>query len=301
MGVRLAAMRRELNIPPVHAEASARRARALVKYPNLKTWIGVLAKYPFKSSQSLWYGGGIKWMERYCKTVDSKMMGRASDGYQAKAEKAYKEVLQEVWRSMQAGNEPFQGYSMRGYEVTAWALPGAVPVTARAQQVQLGRGLRLMHLCRTDSWWTAERMARQHFDGMEEYLNQCPCCGEGLGETMGHIFLTCSAWEKQRQEHLGGILRVATNISRSILGRSGSMCEESVLVLMLGGEIDGRRVENWLPCEAPTADCGAFQVARFLQCIEAPRRALIPHEVPLPRSNARRVNARKGKAAQARR
>jgi len=35
-GVRVAAMWRELNIPPVHAEASARRARALVKYPNLK-------------------------------------------------------------------------------------------------------------------------------------------------------------------------------------------------------------------------------------------------------------------------
>ena len=78
-------------------------------------------------------------------------MGRTSDGYQAKAEKAYKEVLQAVWRSMQDGSEAFEDYSLRGYEVTAWALPGAVPVTARAQQVQLGRGLRLLHLCRTNS------------------------------------------------------------------------------------------------------------------------------------------------------
>jgi len=65
-GVRIAAMWRELNIPPVHAEASARRARALMKYPSLKTWIGVLAMYPFTSRQSLWYDGGIKWMERFC-------------------------------------------------------------------------------------------------------------------------------------------------------------------------------------------------------------------------------------------
>ena len=61
MGVRTAAMWRELNIPPVHAEASARRARALVKYPNLMMWIGVLAKHSFGSRRSIWYDGGIKW------------------------------------------------------------------------------------------------------------------------------------------------------------------------------------------------------------------------------------------------
>jgi len=44
---------------------------------------------------------------------------------------------------------------------------------------------------------------------------------------------------------------------------------------------------------------GAFRVARFLQSIEAARRALIPHGSLLCKSSARRIHARKGKAAQA--
>jgi len=43
-GVRVAAVWRELNTPPVTSEASARRARALMKYPSLKTRVGVLAR-----------------------------------------------------------------------------------------------------------------------------------------------------------------------------------------------------------------------------------------------------------------
>ena len=38
----VAAMWRELGVPPVRAMAAARRARAWFKFPSLKTWIGVL-------------------------------------------------------------------------------------------------------------------------------------------------------------------------------------------------------------------------------------------------------------------
>jgi len=69
-------------------------------------------------------------------------------------------------------------------------------------------------------------------------------------------------------------------------------------VLILGGEEDGRRLQSWLPSEEGS-ECGAFSVAKFLQSIEAARRAFIPHDIPLHKSNAHRVNARKGKAAQA--
>jgi len=62
--------------------------------------------------------------------------------------------------------------------------------------------------------------------------------------------------------------------------------------------MDGRRLQSWLPSEEDS-ELGAFLVARFLQSIEAAKRALIPHDSPLHKSNAGRVNARKGKAAQA--
>ena len=37
----VAAMWRECNVPPVHATASANKARALMRYGHLKTWIGI--------------------------------------------------------------------------------------------------------------------------------------------------------------------------------------------------------------------------------------------------------------------
>jgi hypothetical protein len=301
-GIRVAAMWRELNIPPIHAEASARRARALVKYPNLTTWVGVLAKYPSSASMSFWYEGGIRWLKRYHPMIDRSGMGEPSADYHARAAQAYEEVLATVWKSIEEseGRAASRPYAMRGYEVTAWASSQAIPAEARPEQVRLGRGLRLLHLCRTSSWWTAERMAWQHFTGMEAYRNRCPCCGEEARETVRHILLKCQKWKEQRQEHLGGIMRAAINISRSVLGCSDSWFEERVtVVLMLGGEVDGRRVQHWLPSDDSYGDCGAFQVARFLQSIESSRRALIPHDLESHKSNARRVNARKGKAAQA--
>ena len=41
--IRVTATWREMGIPPVHAEAAARRARALIKFPSLETWVCTLA------------------------------------------------------------------------------------------------------------------------------------------------------------------------------------------------------------------------------------------------------------------
>ena len=38
----VAAVWRECNVPPVRASAPASKARALMKYGHLKTWIGIL-------------------------------------------------------------------------------------------------------------------------------------------------------------------------------------------------------------------------------------------------------------------
>jgi len=304
-GVRMAAMWRELNIPPVRAEASARRARALMKYPSLKTWIGVLTRYPFTSRQFLWYDGGLKWMKRFCPSVE---MGTPDGDHPMGAEQAYMEVLDAVWQSIEDGNKgaASMSYVSRGYVETMWASTQNIPSTARAEQVQLGRGLRLLHLCRTSSLWTADRMAWQHFEGMEQYQNKCPCCEEEVRETIKHIQLECSKWNQQRQEYMGEVIRAAWSLSRSVMshptnerwGCSWWFQSKVVQASMLGGEVDGRRLQYWLPSEE-SSECGAFRVARFLQSIEAARRALTPHDNPLHKSDAGRVNARKGKAAQA--
>jgi len=173
-----------------------------------------------------------------------------------------------------------------------WASTQIIPSRARAEQVQLGRGLRLLHLCRTmvSSLWTADRMAWQHFEGMEQYQNKCPCCKEEMRETIKHILLECSKWNQQRQEYMGEVIRAARNLSRSILshpinerlGSSWWFQSKVVLVLILGGEVDGRRLQSWLPSLRRVVNVWG------LSCSEVPtehrssyRRALIPHDSPL--------------------
>jgi len=66
-----------------------------------------------------------------------------------------------------------------------------------------------------------------------------------------------------------------------------------------GGEVSGRRLQSWLPSK-DGSKCGAFRVARFLQSVEAARRAFILHDSPLKRGTlADSVSERVSKAAEA--
>jgi hypothetical protein len=49
--ISIVALWRELGLPPVRAEAAARRARAWFKFPSLKTWIGVLCNSEVPSNK----------------------------------------------------------------------------------------------------------------------------------------------------------------------------------------------------------------------------------------------------------
>jgi len=53
------------------------------------------------------------------------------------------------------------------------------------------------------------------------------------------------------------------------------------VILLLGGEYNGRRVAHWLPrsIDSETITCGAFQVARFLRRIRSERVTLL-HQIP---------------------
>jgi len=55
---------------------------------------------------------------------------------------------------------------------------------------------------------------------------------------------------------------------------------EEKMILLLGGEYNGRRVERWLPrsIDSETITCGAFQVARFLRCIRS-ERVTVLHQI----------------------
>ena len=64
-GLSLNAMREELGIGKVEAMAAARRVRAIIKYPSLRTWIAELIKCPLTAQKATWVSGTTRWINRY--------------------------------------------------------------------------------------------------------------------------------------------------------------------------------------------------------------------------------------------
>ena len=77
------------------------------------------------------------------------------------------------------------------------------------------------------------------------------------------------------------------DIIRDIMAM-GPVEQKDVVILLLGGESNGRRLASWLPSSSTTSEaitCGAFQVARFLQCIRSDRAAIL-REIPHKRGSS---------------
>ena len=57
----------------------------------------------------------------------------------------------------------------------------------------------------------------------------------------------------------------------------GPADEEEWVIMSLGGESSGKRLESWLPSSTTleAINCGAFQVARFLWCIRGDRAEIL--------------------------
>ena len=77
-GLSLNAMREELGIGKVEAMAAARRARAIIKFSSLKTWIAELVKNPLSAQKATWVSGTTRWLNRYT-SVPSLQRSREED------------------------------------------------------------------------------------------------------------------------------------------------------------------------------------------------------------------------------
>ena len=180
----------------------------------------------------------------------------------------------------------------RGFQQTSWAAVKAIPIAARREQISLGRGLRAVSMCRMGAFYTARKLARLGLVP-RTYETQCPCCGnKGEGETIEHLLLGCSKWDREREKYLGGVLR-------EVEQRCG-MDESAICDIILGGEHMGDRLDSWLPMrrEQGTHDgegmqCGAYQVAKFLQAITSIRNPILRQLGDAP---FRRAKARTGRA-----
>jgi hypothetical protein len=189
--------------------------------------------------------------------------------------------------------EGFRQYKESKFRITAWSSIRDIPMAAVAEQVRLGRGLRMLSWCRMNALPTAARMAKAWSESKkpsplpEEYLTECPCCREQVGEegeTVEHIVVGCSKWVEQRQLFIKPLMD--SIVQQQLLPSTGT----GICVLLLGGEYKEKRLSGWLPSskkkqsEASTGHlgqeevnyvCGAFRMARFLQAIERPRTLIL--------------------------
>jgi len=277
------AMWRELGVPPVRAEAAARRARAWFKFPSLKTWIGVLCagKVPGKNKMKVqtWMMTTSKWLKQ-----NEVQEADGGDGEEQRKESTFKKVLEAEWARVRAercqGAMASAAYLRNGFASTSISSMVAIPPLGRREQVKLGSGLRLLSLCRIGGLWTAPSLARAYKE-LEEYKELCPCCAAyvvGRGEDITHIVVECERWKKERELYLGRYIR-------RVKQRYPRVGSDQLGVFLLGGVVEGERLADWLPpCKRKglpqwsreeILHCGALEMARFLQSIECERKRLV--------------------------
>ena len=139
------ALWREMGVAPVHAQAAARRARAINKFGHLQTWIAVLVEHPARLRKRTWVSGALQWMRTFHRGLlwvreyeDQRALGQPEG---APGRRAHAQVMEETWRAWRrAGASGLVALWRRGFKATAWAAPGAVPAWARRAQPALGVG-----------------------------------------------------------------------------------------------------------------------------------------------------------------
>ena len=278
------AMWRELGVPPVRAEAAARRARAWFKFPTLKTWIGVLCakknEMPSKSNQlkvQTWMMTTSMWLGR-----NKLQEADGGDGEEKREESIFKKVIAAEWAKAEQckGAKASTEYLRNGYAFTSMSSMVAIPPLGRREQVKLGSGLRLLSLCRIGGLWTAPTIARAYKE-LEDFKEICPCCTAwvmGRGEDVTHIVVECKTWQKERELYLGRYIR-------RVKQRYPRLGSDQLGVFLLGGVVEGERLADWLPprkgkglpqwSREEILHCGALEMARFLQSIECERKRIV--------------------------
>jgi hypothetical protein len=276
--IAVAAMWRELGVPPVRAVAAARRARAWFKFPSLKTWIGVLCKSEAPKGRA-WAASTRSWLEDH-ELLEADGGGREGDPELS----TYKRVLKAEWAEAEQRYKAkvTLKYLSSGYASLSSMV--AIPPLGRWEQVRLGSGLRMVSLCRVGGYWTAASLARAYKGTKPEvamYTDECPCCGAlvlSRGEDVDHILVECTRWERERELYLGRFIR-------RMIATHGPLGSDQLGVFLLGGTEEGMRLWDWLPPRKgsglpqfsleETIHCGALEVARFLQSIASERREIV--------------------------
>jgi len=151
---------------------------------------------------------------------------------------------------------------------------------------KLAKGFTLLARARIGAMMTMTRFCKFRLASGAQWSSQCPCCLAAVPETVAHILCSCPKWKKERAEHLAGLMQQA----RSLLNRMDvAASEDNVTSLLLGGEVEGKRLKNWVKFKLPFSKAlglsdavgsqssvsGSACVAQFLQLVWVQRYPIV--------------------------
>ena len=229
------ALQRELGVPPLHCIMSAYVARAVGKYPTLRTWAAVLMAHRARR------GLAGTWVPRASQLHKRVVLANSLDLQKGFLAEVVERVTAWMWRQEElqllrkadAGSLTVTKGTRRYLQHFAY---GPTLASLRVMWPSwLQTGLRALVQMRVGAFSTLAVL--QHFaEGVQGPT--CLFCPSGAAESIGHLLVECQAWGRQRKAILEGLIREVVRLLHSF-PRYRPATVENVAVLLLGGAIDG--------------------------------------------------------------
>jgi hypothetical protein len=252
----------EFNVSPIAALANARRARAYIKYPFLKTWISDLCLARSATRKSTWVSGTARWLTKYGpegmydylsdekarikrnsphpmlpslpdSTDDEEIPEMTIDlvsKYATKVGQMTELCVRDRWRLNRA-TPHFKWYS-------AAILPVAVHrdwfLISRAIP-ELCIAMSYLASARSGATLTGYSMACMNIIDAK-YKKLCPFCLKSDADTVTHMLVACDAWSEERELHMGKLIKEIRDI---LTDSPAGSSDNGVSTLLLGGMMPG--------------------------------------------------------------
>ena len=185
-GLSLNAMREELGIGTVEAMAAARRARAIVKFCTLRTWIARLIRCPLTAHKATWVSGTTRWLTKYTAVPPVQDAREQDPSGQSMQRRVYRTLMdREAQRDDTAAMRWRRKLRLQGAEEA-----GVTGLMMKHPHLARGLGQLMKLRCRAIRFapWLvqAERI-------LPEFRATCPMCMAGVPEDEAHMLLSCPA------------------------------------------------------------------------------------------------------------
>ena len=241
----IAPVLREFGLPPVHAFASAQRARIFFKAPTMGTYIHNIVTQPSQHRRLMWSSRTLKWFEHWSTWPEAVS---ANSGYTRAGtvrwrlfedpKSAARRVTQSVWDRWEAGLTPAPAALTR-YQANNYA---ANPLRKHCPSLpaHLLPAIPLMMQLRVGAFPTVRRLSTIS-TLPPHHKDHCPLCDHHVSETVEHLLIDCPRWKDLRDALWAAIGPHTTSLLHRLAPSSARLS-----TLLLGGGF------NQLPTDAPS-------------------------------------------------